>query len=440
MANAPTSVTIRTYHVGFGDCFLVSFAYGPKTVRHVLVDFGTTGFPKGVPKTRMMDIAEDIRKRTGGKLHAVIATHRHRDHISGFATAKGGKGTGDIIRSLKPDIVVQPWTEDPKLATTATGPAGNSGKKKRGVTTSPKNAKKFGAGTTEHIAALQLMHEVARESLSVRNLPRGIREEFAFLGEANILNASAVKNLMTMAKNSYVFCGAKSGLEKILPGVKIDVLGPPTVKQTDTIRKQRSSDKDEFWMFQFGATKLSASAADKKPILFPRHVKSRGIRFPVNARWLVYHANMMRGEQLLQIVRMLDQQMNNTSVILLLQVGKKKLLFPGDAQIENWQFALNQKKYQDLLRRVNLYKVGHHGSRNATPKSLWKLFDNKSDKKSPNRLLSLMSTMEGKHGKAHSHTEVPRETLVEELEHKSDFFTTQELKGKVFFHDTVMTF
>ena len=125
---------------------------------------------------------------------------------------------------------------------------------------------------------------------------------------------------------------------------------------------------------------------------------------------------MTRGEQLLQIVRSLDQEMNNTSVILLFQIGKKKLLFPGDAQIENWQFALQQKKYRSLLSSVNLYKVGHHGSRNATPKSLWKLFKNKSERKTSNRLLSLMSTMEGKHGDVHSHTEVPRETLVHELQ------------------------
>jgi hypothetical protein len=51
-----------------------------------------------------------------------------------------------------------------------------------------------------------------------------------------------------------------------------------------------------------------------------------------------------------------------------------------------------------------------------------------------------MSTMEGKHGSAHSHTEVPRETLVHELEHQSNLFTTQQLKGKDFFHDTVVEF
>jgi len=229
-------------------------------------------------------------------------------------------------------------------------------------------------------------------------------------------------------------------LERVLPGVKIEVLGPPTLKQTDTITKQRARDPDEFWNFQVSATALAAAAESNGTALFPRYVESRGYSHRINARWLVNRARIVRGEQLLQIVRSLDQEMNNTSVILLFQVGKKTLLFPGDAQIENWQYALSQKKYLKALRSVNLYKVGHHGSLNATPKSLWKLFKNKSERKTANRLLSLMSTMEGKHGSVYSHTEVPRIALVRELHRESDLFTTQQLKGKDFFHDTVVNF
>jgi hypothetical protein len=51
-----------------------------------------------------------------------------------------------------------------------------------------------------------------------------------------------------------------------------------------------------------------------------------------------------------------------------------------------------------------------------------------------------MSTMEGKHGSLSSHTEVPRITLVRELQRQSDLFTTQQLRGKNFFHDTVVKF
>lgn len=434
MAKSPKRLYIRSYHVGFGDCFLLSFEYGPKDEKHVLIDFGSTGLPDGTPKTRMMDIAKDIKERSGGKLTAVVATHRHKDHISGFETKAGGKGTGDIIKSLKPELVIQPWTEDPDLATNATGPF----------------EQKMGTGTRGFAAALRSMQEVASQTMAQTHRTRyfspELRKQFYFLGESNISNPSAVKNLMSMGKKTnYVYYGKNSGLKALLPGVGVDVLGPPTIKQTDTIKKQRSKDPDEFWhfwRFQAAAMKLAGQGDAKEPaVLFPRHVKTKGPRFPVDVRWLVYHARKSRGDQLLQIVRILDKAMNNTSVILLFRVGKESLLFPGDAQIENWRYALSREPDRKLLSRVNVYKVGHHGSLNATPKSLWNLFKNKSkDAKEVNRLKSLMSTMEHKHGSEASHTEVPRTTLVSALKTNSDLFSTQSLSGSKFYHDTSIEF
>jgi hypothetical protein len=61
-----------------------------------------------------------------------------------------------------------------------------------------------------------------------------------------------------------------------------------------------------------------------------------------------------------------------------------KLLFPGDAQIENWAYALSEPTdlhgMKKLLADVDLYKVGNHGSRNATPRTLWDGFKHKSAK------------------------------------------------------------
>jgi hypothetical protein len=149
----------------------------------------------------------------------------------------------------------------------------------------------------------------------------------------------------------------------------------------------------------------------------------------------------MRGEQLLQIVRILDTAMNNTSVILVFEVGGKKLLFPGDAQIENWQYAFSQPKTGALLGTVNLYKVGHHGSLNATPKTLWNLFKNRSANKSaPKRMKSLMSTMVGKHGSEDRGTEVPRRKLVSALKSETELFSTEELDGVTLCRDTSLVF
>ncbi|MFL6194907.1 MAG: hypothetical protein ACJ75H_12100, partial [Thermoanaerobaculia bacterium] len=101
-----------------------------------------------------------------------------------------------------------------------------------------------------------------------------------------------------------------------------------------------------------------------------------------------------------------------------------------DAQIENWQFALSQPRLRKLLKDVTFYKVGHHGSLNATPKTLWNSFERRSKKESPSRLRTMVSTMKGKHGDPRRSTEVPRQALVEALEAESHFVTTQSIHVK----------
>jgi hypothetical protein len=73
----------------------------------------------------------------------------------------------------------------------------------------------------------------------------------------------------------------------------------------------------------------------------------------------------------------LDSATNNTSLVLAIELapGGEVLLFPADAQVGNWlswqqvQWTLDGNKTvtaTDLLRRTKFYKVGHHGSHNAT--------------------------------------------------------------------------
>ncbi|HSD71695.1 MAG TPA: MBL fold metallo-hydrolase, partial [Thermoanaerobaculia bacterium] len=89
-AKSPKDLRIRIYDVGFGDCFLLTFRYatGSPREKHVLIDFGSTASAK---KTALIGaIADDIEKVTGGRLDAIVVSHRHQDHISGFSTG-GGK-------------------------------------------------------------------------------------------------------------------------------------------------------------------------------------------------------------------------------------------------------------------------------------------------------------------------------------------------------------
>ena len=411
-------VTIRSYQVGFGDCFLLTFDYGTAK-RYALIDFGTNGTPDGNDKAQLMRIANDIQQQCGSKLQVVVATHRHKDHISGFST-DGANSPGKIIASCKPEVVIQPWTEDPSTKTDA----------QEATQTRVNN----------FAVALTSMHAFAgravAEAQTLQQFELSALTQISFDGQNNLPNLSAVENLIKMGKTRfYVNCGFPLDLNGVLPGVKVWVLGPPNLKQSQKIKTEQSSNPNEFWLQQANFWKVaSRNHSDGRP-LFKSII--RGKKYPLATRWFVNKTANVRADELFGLVRILDKQMNNTSVILLLEVNGKRLLFPGDAQFENWSFALQQKQYQDLLHTVDLYKVGHHGSRNATPKSLWNLFERKSATHTSTQLKTMVSTMAGKYGKT-PETQVPREPLIKELKSKSDFFTTQSLTGSVFYHDEVL--
>ena len=62
----------------------------------------------------------------------------------------------------------------------------------------------------------------------------------------------------------------------------------------------------------------------------------------------------------------LDKAVNGTSLMLVFEFRGTCLLFPGDAQWGTWDRALCDPGHRELLRRTSFYKVGHHGSHNAT--------------------------------------------------------------------------
>ena len=75
----------------------------------------------------------------------------------------------------------------------------------------------------------------------------------------------------------------------------------------------------------------------------------------------------------------LDANTNNTSLVLAFETpAKRVLLFAADAQVGNWLSWYDQDygaeepkvRVEELLARTVLYKVGHHGSHNATLKEL----------------------------------------------------------------------
>ena len=77
-------VRIRMYRQGLGDCFLLTFPTGGD--RHVLIDCGVLKGTKGGANA-IREVAANVMKTTNGTLAALVVTHEHWDHVSGFVQA-----------------------------------------------------------------------------------------------------------------------------------------------------------------------------------------------------------------------------------------------------------------------------------------------------------------------------------------------------------------
>ena len=106
----PTSrreISVRMYDVGFGDAFLLQIPDG-NAVRRVLFDCGSieASAAGGPMKGCVERIVRDVTDPDGvARIDVVVATHRHRDHVSGFDNAAWA--------DVEVKEVWMPWTEHP---------------------------------------------------------------------------------------------------------------------------------------------------------------------------------------------------------------------------------------------------------------------------------------------------------------------------------------
>lgn len=412
MSPSPNRITVRMYQVGFGDCFLISFAYHAplpdgRRERHVLIDFGSTRWPKNY-KPRYRDLATDIAKQTGGKLDVLVISHRHKDHLGGFADDSAAA----TIAALQPSLVLRPWTENPQAAANATGPA-LIGQRSLDYADGLNSAQVF-AG------------QVAR---ALRGHHQGFRAELAAMAIEQLANQDAIRHLDALAGSAsagagYLHAGQPSGIDPLIPGVTTKVLGPPTIDQWPAVAGQRADDP-EYWLRQHSLLAGMLKTVNAPPALIRVADSSRRQTIdPGPLRWIVERMRDQQTHSLLRIVSSLDDALNNTSIILLFQTGTRRLLFPGDAQIENWSYTLTSPIAAALradLADIDLYKVGHHGSRNASPRNLIKRWQPHT-----RPFVAMMSTLPDVHGDTEA-TAVPRATLTEALQTLGALYRTDGL-------------
>ncbi len=387
--NAPQSgVTVRMYRQGLGDCFLLAFPGQAGKPFYMLIDCGiarTVAPNRQAPSIK--EVAEHIRDSTGGRIDLLVVTHAHWDHIAGFHPSRGA---ASVFQGMQIGQVWMPWTENPK-DNQATG----------------------------HKKTVDKAHNALRAALGRASNPASVQHisnVLDFLGATGDDTGAAMQVVVGLIKKGEPRYLDPTQLHEPLtfPDVKARfyVLGPPRdmghLRRMDPRKgesypgegkaKTKGSALTLAQAFLLGAhvgegPALSDEDRELRNLCYPFDKK---LRIPTGeakedeffkTRYYETHSEGWRridddwlgaGEGL---VAYLDNYVNNTSLALAIELPRspKVLVFAADAQMGNWLSwgdltwtvrdggnAASTVKIQSLLEHAVLYKVGHHGSANAS--------------------------------------------------------------------------
>jgi len=368
MSVTSDSLRVRMYRQGLGDCFLITVTTGG-VVRHALIDCGlVSGSPDA--DQRMTQVAQNIHDTTGGHLDVLAATHEHWDHISGFVQAP------EVFATLTIGEVWLAWTEDPK----------------------DPDAAKLLAARNRSIRALTGAANALQASGSEQ--ADRLRDLLGFYGDRGVAGGGpTTADAMAWLKARPVVRYLSPAQTFAALGLRVFVLGPPRdpalIHRSDPGATPGEvytfAGNPELDGFLTAAQALSpASDADPDPEdgpdlqpfdAFFRLDKREAARHPLikkeyldpELEWRRIDQDWLGSADVLALN--LDGDTNNTSLVLAFELPDgSMLLFPGDAQVGSWLSWQTVTWTTDsgpltgpeLLARTRLYKVGHHGSHNAT--------------------------------------------------------------------------
>jgi beta-lactamase superfamily II metal-dependent hydrolase len=343
---AKNEISVRMYNVGFGDCFLIRIPMEDGE-RRMLVDCGFHSLGKGDFSDQ--ELVEQIKEDLNGEgLHVVIATHRHQDHISGF-------GEKDLWADVSVEEVWLPFTVKPESAQDE--PALRAWQGLMGAAAALCDAN--GVLTPAAVATLGSRDPVEQAAV-------------AFMLWNARSNAPAIDNLLRGFKRADGRPSTRRFLPEkgnyptsfgtpVLPKVKVHVLGPPTDPAMRKSKKVPST-----WAFDAAVTGTPAALLDS-PFSEDWRVPlaTLSARRPFLDKSL--EAIRLFNDDLLYAASALDGFLNGESLVLVLEIGRARLLLPGDAEVGAWMTILSNPTALDLAASATFVKIGHHGSHNATP-------------------------------------------------------------------------
>lgn len=146
-----------------------------------------------------------------------------------------------------------------------------------------------------------------------------------------------------------------------LPGVVINVLGPPADPEFRKKKKVPAS-----WGFGDGSP---GGLTDKIDVVFSSEWQIPTKRLPGRKPFTSKTLGQIGlfNDDLLFAANALDGFLNGESLILVLDIGKARLLLPGDAEVGAWTNILENPDALAIAASATFVKIGHHGSHNATP-------------------------------------------------------------------------
>jgi beta-lactamase superfamily II metal-dependent hydrolase len=427
--NSKSQLRVRMYRVGFGDFFLITVP-STKGDQHILVDCGVTKGTSGKGDIATIKAAvRHMAKETKYKLALIIVTHRHQDHIVGFSRCS------DEFTQFEVGAIWMPFWETEYAA----------------------KVSKFQQDLEAVAFSLQAAALAATPSADTNEI-LGIIENATGVspkeGPGGGSNAASLDLLKTKlgVKPQYLAKGDHPKLPAglVAAGLAAEILGPPPEADFEFLKLKdlkkgtgqyfgsasavSSSDKGRRLM-PFG-TEFLGSADDYPPSAFhefaPRAPAKTDYtqRYPKELEAAVREATP---DALFRAAKTLDGILNNQSLVVLFTWKGKKLLFAGDAQAGNWEYWLYDldKTVKDpsaekmggegaqILGSLDFYKVGHHGSTNATPIAAVEAMGGD--------FVSMCSTEQGTFGKVENQGEVPRIPLLNALAKRSTVMRSDQI-------------
>lgn len=326
---------IRLFDVGLGDCIYcrIPEAHADGRDFHMLIDCGTlsrTSFlSEAIEKLKPALPLIDGKRR----VDLLVVTHEHKDHMTGF----GMKLWDDFsFGAIWLSAAMDPEHPEAEKA---------------------KKLHSFAAGAMQQALRLNVALGPALTELAA----------------AMALNEDAMRTLRetlpaaSRIKPTYVHADSTE-LALPLEGASISVLGPERDIDFYYLGDPgEPSLRHALGFIDAGLPPVEAAMPD------PGSVATPGNLDPADFRQL--RSRMLSAA--LAFADLDGKVCNNTSVVLLIEWKGKRLLFVGDAEWDegykkgakgncSWNVMWNLRK-QQLDGPLAFYKIGHHGSVNATP-------------------------------------------------------------------------